>query len=130
MKSISDQRTWHLLDCAPLRLAAIALAATMAAFVLLAARQVGQIGWFPGPYYDKLVHATYYGTMAVLLDHGFARRTPVVAILLALGAGAADEIHQLYVPLREGSLLDWLADLSGALLFALAWRRLRKRLGG
>jgi hypothetical protein len=106
----------------PLRLLLLGTAAAMAAFVLLGARQVGQVGWFPGPVYDKLVHGTYYGVMAVLLDRGLARHRPVLAIALAIAVGAADELHQLDVPLRDASAFDWLADIAGVLLATTLWR--------
>jgi VanZ family protein len=38
------------------------------------------------------------------------------AILLASLYGVSDEVHQAFVPFRESSWLDWLADTVGAAL--------------
>jgi hypothetical protein len=104
------------------RAVALCVAAGMAAFVLVGAKEVGEAGLVSGPYYDKVVHATYYGLMAILVDRGFGGRLPVLAMLVAIAVGAADEIHQLSVPLREASVADWAADILGAVVFTLLWR--------
>ena len=108
------------------RVVSLSLAIGMAAFVLAGARQVGEMGSVPGPYVDKLVHAVYYGIMAILVDRGFGGRLPVVAMAIAIAVGGADEIHQMSVPMREASLLDWLADVTGAVLLTLLWRAGRR----
>ena len=108
------------------RALALSVAAAMAAFVLLGAREVGQVGLFPGPYLDKVIHATYYGVMAILVDRGFGGRVPVLAMAAAIAVGAADEVHQLSVPLREASAYDWAADIVGAVVFTLLWRAARR----
>jgi len=46
------------------------------------------------------------------------------ACLLAIIYGVSDEIHQLYVPGRNGHIADVLFDASGALLMVLLLRRL------
>jgi len=108
------------------RALALSLAIAMAAFVLLGARQVGEMGSIPGPYLDKLVHATYYGVMAILLERSFGGRLPVLAIAIAIAVGAADEIHQMSVPTRDASVFDWMADVIGAVLLTLLWRAARR----
>ena len=108
------------------RAVALSTAALMAAFVLLGARQVGQVGLFPGPFLDKIAHATYYGLMAMLVERGLGRRLPIVAIAVAIAVGAADEVHQIDVPLRTASVFDWMADIAGAVLFTLLWRAARR----
>ena len=65
-----------------IRTLALAAGAAMAAFVLVGARAVGQLALFPGPYLDKLAHATYYGIMAALFDRGFGLRRPLLAVAL------------------------------------------------
>lgn len=75
------------------------------------------------PPLDKVVHASVYGVLALLLDWGLQgragwpvyRRHGLVFLLLA-AFGASDEVHQSYVPGREASALDWLADVFGTLL--------------
>lgn len=76
----------------------------------------------PHPW-DKAVHAAAFATLAFLLEWGLQspRRWPTYRrhgfIFLALLAfGASDEWHQSFVPGREVSLGDWLADGLGALV--------------
>jgi VanZ family protein len=90
---------------------------------------------------DKLLHAAAYGTFGVLClraFHGGLRRLrlrpTLLALLLTLGYGALDEVHQSRVPGRDPSLADWAADAAGASLAVpamrlLAARRLGKRRG-
>ncbi len=74
------------------------------------------------PPLDKVVHASVYALLAFLLDWGLqARREwPVyrrhgLVFLLLLAFGASDEWHQSFVPGRDASALDWLADVVGTL---------------
>ena len=53
----------------------------------------------------------------------------VLSVFLTLGVaaslyGVTDEVHQLYVPFRESSWQDWLADVTGSTAGAVAGRRL------
>lgn len=73
---------------------------------------------------DKVAHALAFGSLAFLLDR--ALRTghqdlPLYRrhLWVFLGVsifGALDEWHQGYIPGREASLLDWVADSLGAAL--------------
>ena len=108
------------------RALALSVAITMAAFVLFGAQQAGEVNPVPGPYFDKLVHAAYYGVMAILVDRGLGGRLPIIAMAAAIVVGAADEIHQLDVPGREASVYDWAADVVGAVVFTLLWRAARR----
>lgn len=71
---------------------------------------------------DKLLHAVEYGILATLCYRAFRRSAGTTlasyAVLSSIVAasfyGATDEVHQLFVPLREASLGDWLADSAGA----------------
>ena len=108
------------------RALSLSVAIAMAAFVLIGARKVGEVGSVPGPYLDKIVHALYYGAMAVLVDRGFGGRLPVVAMAIAIAVGGADEIHQMSVPTRDASVFDWMADLTGAVVLTLLWRAARR----
>jgi len=82
---------------------------------------------------DKVLHAVEYGILAVLCFRTFrwaagpavARQAVVLAIVTASVYGITDEVHQLFVPFRESSWLDWLADTIGAAIGALSWRFLR-----
>ena len=82
---------------------------------------------------DKVLHAVEYGILAVLCFRTFrwaagpavALQAVVLAIVTASVYGITDEVHQLFVPFRESSWLDWLADTIGAAIGALSWRFLR-----
>ncbi|HJV23766.1 MAG TPA: VanZ family protein [Holophagaceae bacterium] len=72
---------------------------------------------------DKVVHAAVYAALAFLLDWGLQARTdwPVyrrhgLVFLLLAAYGASDEWHQSFVPGRDASALDWLADVVGTLV--------------
>lgn len=78
---------------------------------------------------DKVLHAVEYGILALLCCRAFrwaagpavARQALVLAIVTASVYGITDEVHQAFVPLRESSWLDWLADTIGATIGALSW---------
>jgi VanZ family protein len=82
---------------------------------------------------DKVLHAVEYGILAVLCYRAFrwaagpavARQAVVSAIVAASAYGVTDEVHQFFVPFRESSWLDWLADTAGAAIGALSWQFLR-----
>ena len=82
---------------------------------------------------DKVLHAVEYGILSLLCYRAFrwaagpavARQAIVLAIMTASVYGLTDEVHQLFVPLREASWQDWLADTIGAAIGALSWRFLR-----
>jgi VanZ family protein len=84
---------------------------------------------------DKLLHLMEYGMLATLCYRAFrwaaapsaARRAVVLAILVASAYAATDEVHQLFVPLREASWMDWTADTIGAAVGAVGWSRLTAR---
>ena len=79
---------------------------------------------------DKVLHAVEYAGLAVLCYRAFrwaagpsvARQALVLAIVTASIYGITDEVHQFFVPFRESSWLDWLADTAGAAVGALSWR--------
>jgi hypothetical protein len=106
----------------PLRALALCAAGAMALAVFVGAESAGAAGLFPGPWLDKIAHAAYYGTMALLLDHGLGRRSPAAAVVLAASVGVADELHQLSVIGRDASWQDALADLVGALAAVISRR--------
>lgn len=71
---------------------------------------------------DKLAHVVEYSVLGVLLANALRRSRPAwsrtmvlgVATLIGAGYGVSDEVHQSFVPLRESSGLDALADLVGS----------------
>ena len=72
--------------------------------------------------WDKALHVAEYAGLAALLarslrGEGMARGWSIVgALLIASVYGASDELHQLFVPGRDSSVLDWTADTIGALI--------------
>jgi len=84
---------------------------------------------------DKVLHAVEYGILAVLCYRAFrwaagpavARQAVVLAIVTASVYGVTDEAHQLFVPFRESSWQDWLADTTGAAIGAISWRFIRSK---
>lgn len=73
---------------------------------------------------DKVLHAVEYAVLGALCyrairgsGHDSWRRQAIpAAILLASLYGMSDEIHQAFVPFRDSSWLDWLADTVGAVI--------------
>jgi VanZ family protein len=82
---------------------------------------------------DKILHAVAYGILAALCCRAFswttapavARQAVVLAIVTASVFGITDELHQAFVPFREASWQDWLADTIGAAVGAISWRLIR-----
>ena len=73
----------------------------------------------------KCAHLTEYAILAVLIWRAFSKRLGMEpcpwrwkhagqALLLVVLYAATDEFHQLFVPTREGSILDVLIDTTGA----------------
>ncbi|MFT4524141.1 MAG: VanZ family protein [Bacteroidia bacterium] len=77
---------------------------------------------FSIPHFDKIVHSILFGVwMATLLwasvRHFHTKSGWRVAMILVLVLGASTELIQEFsVISREGSLLDFAADIGGALL--------------
>ena len=88
---------------------------------------------FPGS--DKILHACAFGCFAFAfsywLDSGMWKAKPAACILIVCIAaacyGASDEIHQIFVPGRDASVYDWIADCTGALAASLVRTALMRR---
>jgi VanZ family protein len=82
---------------------------------------------------DKVLHAVEYAVLGGLCYQAFrwgmsgqiASRALLFAIVTASLYGMTDEVHQLFVPFRESSWQDWLADTIGAVIGSMSWRFLR-----
>jgi VanZ family protein len=82
---------------------------------------------------DKVLHAVEYGILALLCYRAFrwgvngpvASHALTLAIVAASLYGITDEVHQLFVPFRESSWQDWVADTVGAAVGALSLRAIR-----
>jgi VanZ family protein len=78
---------------------------------------------------DKLGHAIEYGVLGILCYRAFrhaagpwaSRYALLFAIVVSVGYGITDEVHQAFVPLREPDGWDLLMDTLGSSLAALAW---------
>lgn len=70
------------------------------------------------PHQDKVMHFGAYLILGSLLAHaifpGSRKRRFALAFGIASLYGISDEIHQMFVPGRDASVLDWLADAAGA----------------
>lgn len=83
---------------------------------------------------DKVLHAVEYAGLGVLCYRAFrwgvsvqvASHALLLAIVTASLYGMTDEVHQLFVPLRESGWQDWLADTIGAVIGAMSWRVMTK----
>ncbi len=81
---------------------------------------------------DKVLHAVEYAVLGALCyrairGNGYdswRQQAIPAAILLASLYGMSDEIHQAFVPFRDSSWLDWLADTVGAALGVIAMHRI------
>jgi VanZ family protein len=84
---------------------------------------------------DKLLHMIEYGVLALLCYRAFrwaagpqaAAYATVLAIVATSLYGMTDEVHQAFVPLRESSVRDWIADTAGAVIAAIGSRMFMER---
>jgi len=69
---------------------------------------------------DLWAHAFVYAILGCLIcrslqKEGLSRRRAVIAaVIISVIFGGLDELHQLLIPGREASWLDWAADSLGA----------------
>jgi len=68
--------------------------------------------------WDWFVHMGMYGMLGLLLARAaeasaWSRRRLAWATLFVSAAAALDEVHQLFIPGRNGSLMDWVFDTIG-----------------
>ncbi len=74
--------------------------------------------------WDKALHALEYGGFAALLaralrGEGASHMTAMIgALVIASAYGASDEWHQSFVPGRDSSIFDWMADTIGGATLA------------
>ena len=78
-----------------------------------------------GPGIDKLIHTIEYSILSLLLFLSLRLSSTIkmnaVFWVSAIGSslyGLSDEIHQLFVPLREFDVLDIICNTSGSILGA------------
>lgn len=72
----------------------------------------------PFPHFDKFLHFHLYFGLAFLITNALPgvhmRKRFLLAFLITSAYGVSDELHQYFVPPRECSFYDWLADSAGA----------------
>jgi VanZ family protein len=81
---------------------------------------------------DKFLHAVEYGVLGALCcralygsqREAWRRQAMLLAIVFTALYGLSDEIHQAFVPFRESSAYDWIADTIGATLGAAGFSRI------
>ena len=81
---------------------------------------------------DKVLHVAEYAVLGALCYRAFRWGLSETwrpwaipsAIILASIYGLSDEIHQAFVPFRDSSWLDWLADVVGSSIGALGLARM------
>lgn len=77
--------------------------------------------------WDKLLHLTEYAGLGLLWCRALRSEGVGWSAAIALAAvavmlyGASDEWHQSFVPLRDSSVRDWLADMLGGTLGAAGY---------
>ena len=97
------------------------------------------LGWFQKTqkiHLDWVVHIVEYGVFGALVCrafsayHFFAQTTArlfMAVILMGVLYGVSDEFHQHFVPYRDSSPLDVIADTVGVSLGAWGWfKKIRK----
>jgi VanZ family protein len=80
--------------------------------------------------WDKLVHFGYYATLTVLLVVAFGGRGFVIAALVVMCVGAADELYQSTVPQRDADWLDFAADALAAVVAATVFAHIARSRAG
>ncbi len=78
--------------------------------------------------WDKLAHFAYFGAMAALLLLALNMRTPVLAFIVVVAIGAADELAQAQLPGRHADVADFITDVIAAAVVLAALMLLRRRL--
>jgi VanZ family protein len=112
----------------PLRILSGILFALMVAALFYASAKPAGLPLIPPPW-DKSVHFGYYAVLTILLIIALGARGVLIAALVVIGVGAADELYQSTVPQRQADWVDFAADIVGALVAAavFAWVARRAR---
>jgi VanZ family protein len=84
---------------------------------------------------DKFLHVIEYAVLGLLCYPAFrraagariAQQAVLVTILAVSFYAMTDEVHQAFVPFRESSWLDWMADTAGGVIGALCASRMVER---
>jgi len=110
----------------PLRAACSVLFVAMVAMLFYASAKPAGQPFIPPPL-DKLVHFGYYAVLTILLIVAAGGRGVLIAALVVIGVGAADELFQSTVPQRQADWLDFAADIVGASVAAVVFVWMARR---
>jgi VanZ family protein len=79
---------------------------------------------------DKLEHIVAFGILAIFLCRSFSPNTEfsiadriILSTLILASYGSLDEFLQGFIPTRDPSILDLMADILGAFLGGMIFRR-------
>ncbi|NQT22242.1 MAG: VanZ family protein [Candidatus Omnitrophica bacterium] len=94
----------------------------MALMWYISSRPVGKIAFLRIPFADKALHIAEFALFGYLLARALSYDRmdedriliPIIVIMLGVIWGVIDEIHQLFIPLRNSSIFDVIADAFGA----------------
>lgn len=111
----------------PARLVAAAGFFLMVATLFIGGAQPEAAGIFDA-HWDKLAHFAYFGAMTALLLVALNMRTPVLAFVVVVAIGAADELAQAQLPGRHADFPDFITDVIAAAVVLAAMMVLRRRL--
>ena len=83
------------------------------------------------PYIDKIFHLVEFAVLGYLLvraflhsnNPGLQKYALLLAIVITILFGLTDELHQFFVPLRQGDFFDLISDSLGAVIgsFGALW---------
>ncbi|NTU42507.1 MAG: VanZ family protein [Nitrospirales bacterium] len=77
---------------------------------------------------DKVLHCAGYAFLGFLLGNALYTRarekTIIIGLIVATLYGLTDEIHQSFVPGRDASVYDLMADSAGSFVGLLLYRKI------
>lgn len=77
---------------------------------------------------DKLVHILAYAVLGMVGSIGYPNRSMTAILIGGLTVlGGVIEVTQIYIPGRDGTLLDVLANALGSVLGVVGGRRFKER---
>jgi len=87
------------------------------------------------PDLDKVLHAVAYGVLAFTVlfavPENKNRKNPwgvsLLVVMFCLLYGISDEFHQSFVPNRMPSVMDVIADTTGAVVVVFIWFQMKKQ---
>ena len=105
--------------------------------ICLPGKDIPKIGWLTGINFDKAVHVTVFGLLAVLFCQPFKNslfnKTErlqyfiKIAIATSIWGLTTEFIQKYFVPGRFFDMLDWAADSLGALIALwFSWKKFIK----